>query len=372
MFRKQKVFAEIVSEGVYALFGGKFKFYKDITSFLKDIPKRAEVFLALGRDTILLQKVTLPKDAKNYLEESAEYAADDVFPGWRNYLVVKPFVIKENTTLEILIVGVRKELYENLLSLKQLKLLTLSSFILASYFENGVVYNKVGEELYEKIIASEGKVIDVFLVKNPKENKKLVNPEEFLKIFSREISKKKEQEFFIIYRIKKRNYINILIYLYFLFSILFGAVQLYEYKRKSEKLEKLNLEIKRLLPYYEKYTKLVNDIYKLKKELKLLKNYRSNSLEVLYVLTNLLPKDTWIELYIYTPDYVILEGYTSSTVKLVRLLRKSKYFENVTLENIPLRREGSERFRIRLLFKKTVVKEEKSDIIKEEIKKEVE
>lgn len=363
MFRKERVFVELTSEGAVTLqIKGKqksFKVFTDLTTLLDNLPKNAEVFIALGRDTIIVHKATLPKEALDYLEESVEYILDDILPGISENLKVKPYVVSVGETLEVLIIGVDRRIYELCKNNKNVKLLTLSAIVLKSVLnKDDEIYNRLSEDKFEKIIVKNNKLSDIFLVnfEEIKNANNIVDQEDFLNLFSKTYFQNKIYEFHFINKIKREYKLKPLIGFALSLLIIANLYQGYIYWKHKEELNHVNEQLSYLKPYFNEYSQLMYKINVLQKNIDILKSFKSYALYILWTLSKKLPKDTWLISFAYSPGEIVIEGYTASTTKLLKILQQVKIFESIRLEGIPLKQNGYEKFKLRLKVKILVKK----------------
>ncbi len=355
MFQRIRIYAEITSAGVYTLWvrgkEARQKTFSDLNSFFENLPRNANVYLALSRDRILLQKVTLPSDAKDYIEEAVEYIAEDLFPGVHEYFTFKPYILKENDTLELFLIGINNELHEKLKEQKNIKLVTLSAFVIASEYreKNITVLNELDKSLYEKIFISRGRVENIKLIYK-QEDEKLIKPSDFLRIFEKVTSRGKPVDFFFIKRDERKERLKIINHILMLLLVVIGFYETFSYFRIRKELSEVEDKIVEYSKYVEEYSRLRRELEQLKKEINIIKNYRSEVLKYLWILSKVLPEDTWIEsfTYISLSGEIIIEGYTTSTTKLLRHISKTEIFRNVHVEGIPIKQGDRERFKLRI------------------------
>lgn len=115
---------------------------------------------------------------------------------------------------------------------------------------------------------------------------------------------------------------------------------------KVRELEAYLLELKRQLEPYEALRKEVETLLAAKARLEQFEAQRVLPTKVLEVLTNITPRDTWLERFELKGRTVTIEGFAPSAEKYVKILSEAESFANVRLSGSVRRdpKTGRERF----------------------------
>jgi len=358
MLRKTLVGAEITSEGIYTVFnqGEKkdYKVFENLPVFFESLPRFSKVNVSIAMDEVFVRKLLLPLEAREYIEENTSLLAEDFFP--IKDIETKFYIVSEENSLEVLVFGIKNAIIEPLKTYKKINLITLSPFLYvldkkkSSFLR---VLRQLSSNFYEFSVFREGKLNDTFLLTEEEANQKEYDifiedrffvAEKLLKVDS-------SLDFFLFKREKKSKKI----YYLSAFNIILAIFTLYEYvdlRKTINELKNVEKEITKLTPIVDKYHSIINETHNLRKQISIINNFKSESIKYLWYISQYLPKNSKLIEYTYEHNnkWVIIEGYTPSTIKLARQLENTNLFKSVLIENIPEKANGLEKFRIKLVF----------------------
>jgi len=327
------------------------EFFKDSESFIESLSWRDKVYLSIGRDVIYARKASIPKDAEEEIKKNMKYFFEELFPFNYDHFFTLLYKIKENESVELLIFAIPKEMLFPFLERKQIQVVTLTTFLYPFFLEKGkkIFIRKYYENICEKVLFKEDKIIDTFLEKPCFNNLDVQDPfygaKLSLKAFKVNLLPSLVLKSPKIYS-KKFKFTP---FIFTVLSVISGYIAYEEYK-KNINLEKyianLHTQMDTLKPKIDLYSKLVQEKDKKERILNVLQNQKSYSLYYLNKLSEILPNDTWLILYDYDNKNrtIKIEGLTSSVVKLIRILEKSGYFAEINLYSTPYRENAKEHF----------------------------
>ncbi|MDL1956008.1 MAG: PilN domain-containing protein [Candidatus Desulfofervidus auxilii] len=373
----------------------QFQTYEENNPEIRGIErKKTAVLWLLTRDKYQMHQVSYPKGVGEDLLKVIHYDLEEIFPtGEETFFIlgeafeaedrfILPVFYQTKLQYQTLIKG-----FEGFLQISAVPLAFFYPYLIQK--STCVILFPLNGNSYEASIYINGVLRDVFIVEREniayfKSYLEILNIKEvfflgnstndLLKEFKiKKINlKEKVLENFLPYLINKTEiygwpqgvrlkmdkfilaYVSIVIII--IFYLLYPVFLHLEKKHLNQKLTIISQEVKQLQRKWEPIEKVEKEIETLKSlynKLDALKGKVVSPLEVLKILTEITPNDTWISYFKLKEKELIIRGESASVVSYMEMLTQVPAFEEVKLVS-PVRknpRSHQERFHIRIKLK---------------------
>jgi hypothetical protein len=318
---------EISSKGLSILLNdGERIFMNSLDEFLSSPYSKIESAVAIARDILMVRKWRFPKEALNNVRNAILFNIDDIFPVSQEDLEILYQVLDvQDTYFEVMVMGVKKDLYDTISKVKAVKLILPSAYTLPIFGKRDV-YTLRRDKYVEIIRFQDGKLTD-WIIKDDLGGEEIDIPHALLEIINKGY---KPHVYFIDRRILLEK--NQVLYLATL-AILATAILLVSsgnYVYWKYKIENMEEKIKKTEPIAMEYNRLI-DLINVKKSLIGRIEKKHNCIDLLAKVSETLPKDSWITSFSCNKHNLNIIGYTK-TIDIFEKTIKSN-FDSIEIES---------------------------------------
>lgn len=329
---KRKAGVEISEKGVEILLDNGERIYlNSLQDFISSEYSKSKLAVAISRDMVMVRKWRFPKDVLNNIEEAIYYNIDDIFPVSTDELKFVYHLTKiHEEAIEIMIIAIKREIYELFKSLRNVKLLIPSAYVYTA-MESSNESMCINKGSYAEVVRIQNKVIMDWLLEESAEcSSKIDVPALLLSVLNKAW---KPPSSFIDRRMiiskKQLLYIASTVFL-LLTSIIVPIVDIAYWKYKLSNIEKKIKSVEKLASERDLLSETISRHKAVIEQL----DSRVKPVELLSVVSNRLPKESWLVSFSVTRNEFVIEGYAKDIKKTEEALRSS--FNVVSFET----REG--------------------------------